>query len=122
MDDVQFEERIAIAVEKRLTPLLRKLEEALEQSSQEWFSITRAAKWTGLSAKHIRRAIKHGELLCSDAALEGAARPTYRIARSHLTAWLERKQLKQGPAKSARQAQVDEFFPKRGRRKGGRVA
>jgi excisionase family DNA binding protein len=118
-----IENRVEAVVERLLSPLLAGVVAEIKKQfeiPQEWFSVKQAAVLTGLSSKHIRRAIKRGELLCSDMALEGATKPTYRIARTHLATWMERCQLRQGPMRSARDAVADEFF---GRRKGrGRVA
>ncbi len=118
-----IENRVEAAVERLLSPLLAGVTAEIKKRleiPQEWCSVKQASVLTGLSSKHIRRAIKRGELLCSDMALEGASKPTYRIARTHLAAWMERCQLRQGPVRSARDAVADEFFGRRKRK--GRVA
>jgi excisionase family DNA binding protein len=63
MDDVQFEERVAIAVEARLAPLLRKLEEALEHSRQEkCLTVKQAAERLCVTPGTVYKLIRQGEL------------------------------------------------------------
>lgn len=52
-------------------------------------SIKQAAKAVNLSESHIRRVIARGELPASNVGT--AARPTWRIARADLDAWIEAK-------------------------------
>ena len=63
--------------------------DALQVSLQvpEFYSIKQAAKVVGVSADHIRRAVVGGVLAASNVGT--MARPTYRIARSALLAWVE---------------------------------
>jgi hypothetical protein len=114
MDD-RLEALIGQVIEEKFADLMKKL---LEMPPQEWLEVKDVARVTGLSSKHILRAIKRGELICSNPALAGAKKPTYRIARKHLDTWMERCQVKQGPVKSVRQAGVKEFFGPDRRRKG----
>lgn len=55
----------------------------------EFYSIGEAAVVVGLSPDHVRRAVVGGTLACSNVGT--AARPTYRIARADLLAWMERR-------------------------------
>ena len=73
-------------LERLLEPIVEELKNRLEMPPQELFSIRQAAALTGLSYKHIRRAVKKGELSCSN--LGGDKRPTLRIARRDIDAWV----------------------------------
>jgi len=53
----------------------------------EWFSIAQAARITGLSTKTIRRAIRKGDLRATP-TVPNARRPTWRIARTDLDAFM----------------------------------
>ena len=54
----------------------------------EFYSIRQAAEVVGVSADHLRRAVVSGVLAASN--LGTMARPTYRISRTDLLAWVER--------------------------------
>jgi excisionase family DNA binding protein len=101
-------------VKEFLNRLEKKLELSLEQPRQDWFGIEQVAAMTGLSSKHIYRAIKKGELACSNVG--GEKRPTYRIAREAVARWMEANRVRQAPAKSGREALVDRYFGKGKRR------
>ena len=60
---------------------------AVEDESDAPLSVKEAAKAVNLSESHIRRAIARGELPASNVGT--AARPTWRIARADLDAWIE---------------------------------
>src|SRR5271168_992168 len=64
--------------------------EALQSSLRppEFYSIKQAAEVLGVSADHIRRAVVGGVLAASNVGT--MSRPTYRIARTDLLAWVER--------------------------------
>jgi hypothetical protein len=111
MDDNNFREHIGDVVKQVLVSFLNTYRETKRSAEQEYFSIEDTASITGLSGKHVRRAIKRGELLCSNVG--SSRRPTYRIAKKDIAAWFEQRRLKQGPAKSERQALVQQFFGKK---------
>jgi excisionase family DNA binding protein len=56
----------------------------------QFYTIKQAAGVVGVSADHIRRAVSGGMLAASNVGT--MARPTYRIARADLLAWVERGQ------------------------------
>jgi excisionase family DNA binding protein len=111
MDDNCIRAHICDIVKQELLPLLKMFRPTQNSAEQEYFSIEETAFITGLSGKHIRRAIKRGELLCSN--MGGSRRPTYRIAKKDIAAWVEQHRLKHGPSKSERQALVRECFGKK---------
>lgn len=55
----------------------------------EWFTVKHAAATTSLSVTTIRRAILRGELQASN--IGSTKRPTWRISRTDLNEWMERK-------------------------------
>jgi excisionase family DNA binding protein len=59
----------------------------LTMQAPEFYSIKQAAKVVGVSADHIRRAVVGGVLAASNVGT--MSRPTYRIARAALLAWVE---------------------------------
>lgn len=85
----------------------------------EFYSVKDAAKVVGVSADHVRRAVVRGALVASNVGTE--SRPTYRIARADLLAWVERG--KSGPATPGGRAKGRRPTPRsrhHGRRSGGR--
>jgi excisionase family DNA binding protein len=75
-----------------LRALDRKLAQTLDDRTdtpEEYLSIKRAAALAGLSPTKIRREIKAGRLLASNAGTP--LRPLYRIQRTDLEHWLENK-------------------------------
>lgn len=97
MDARRIEERNALAV---LLARLDAIEERLAQP--EFYSIKQAAAVVGVSPDHIRRAVVAGSLACSNVGTLG--RPTYRIARADLLAWVERQ--KAGPLPTRRKSRA----------------
>jgi excisionase family DNA binding protein len=57
------------------------------QVSSEWLSITQAARVAGLSTKTVRRAVHKGNLRATP-TVPNARRPTWRIARIDLDAFM----------------------------------
>src|SRR5437763_201027 len=92
--------------------LKRAVVSALKEGAtrQECFSIPEAARIVGVSEKHIRRVIKRQDLDCSNVG--GSKRPTYRITRKAIDAWLEATRIRKAPARSERDALVNKYFPK----------
>jgi excisionase family DNA binding protein len=117
LDDSQEDERpepptlesIARLLKDVVVPLLNGMKKAEEESRQEYLSVEQVAAMCGLESKFIRRAMKRGELPHSNVGSE--KRATYRISRQDIVAWMQERQVKQGPAKSARQAAVKRWFP-----------
>lgn len=103
------EDRIVESLKEKLLPLL-------SASLQRYLSIEQAASYAGLSTKHIRRAVKREELPCSNVG--GSKRPTYRIDRQHIDAWMDARRVRQAPKKSERDALVEKYF---GKKKTGRA-
>jgi len=73
---------------------LRRIEDKLDaalnvRQVSDYVDIKSASKITGLSKSHIRRAVWSGELWASNVG--ATQRPTYRIARTDLVAWMEKK-------------------------------
>ncbi len=101
-------ESIARMLKEVVVPLLNGMKKAEEESRQEYLCVKKAAAMCGLESKHIRRAMKRGEIPYSNVGSE--KRATYRIARQDIVAWMQGRQVKQGPAKSARQAAVKQWF------------
>lgn len=101
---------------EEVTKLLLRIERDLLVSQQGYLTIRQAAAFTGLSTKHIRRAMTRGELVCYDAGL-GTKRKVIRIARKDIVAWMESRQVRQAPAKVERDSLVERFFPKKSRAK-----
>jgi excisionase family DNA binding protein len=65
------------------------IQSSLQPLQAEFYSIKQAAVVVGVSADHIRRAVVGGTLACSNVGTMG--RPTYRIARTDLLAWVEKQ-------------------------------
>jgi excisionase family DNA binding protein len=84
-----IEQGIDATLERLLLPIVEKLKKRLELPPQEWFSIKETAALTGLSADHIRRAVSGGTLPCSNVGTND--RPTYRISRTDIAQWMERR-------------------------------
>lgn len=78
---------------------------------QEYFSLKQAATMTGMSTKHITRAIKAGELVCSNMS-KGGARPTYRIHRSAIDTWMKSFEPNMGPSREQVSDLEAKYFPK----------
>ena len=116
MSEQTQEQRIAAEVERRIAALLeKKVEALLARPQREYLSIKEAAALCGVSTKHIRRAIKSGELPCSNVG--GKKRATYRIARQAIAAWMEANRVKACQSKSQRDSLVEQYFgPQRKRR------
>jgi excisionase family DNA binding protein len=72
----------------RMEQVLRRLER-VNVVSQGYISIKQAATYTGLSPVHIRRAATGGTLPCSNVGTYD--RPTYRISRKDIDAWMEKR-------------------------------
>jgi len=76
-----------VRIEQKLDSLI--LAAPRPTMSQEFLAVKDAARFTGLSSSHVRRAIYSGIL---PAANQGSsARPIWRIARKDLLDWMERK-------------------------------
>jgi excisionase family DNA binding protein len=116
-EDAQaLEQRVEAVLERLLLPVMDMVRKRLEMPPQEWFSIEETAALTGLSPKHIRRAIKRRQLQCSNVG--GEKRPTYRIARNQIEAWMAANVVKQAPPKSERDELVEKYFKRRRRAAG----
>jgi excisionase family DNA binding protein len=102
MDDVQLEDRIARAVEERITPLLDKLKEALKGPQQEWFSIEQASVLTGLSPDHVRQHVTAGMLPVSN--MGTFEKPYYRIHRKDIDEWMAKRREAPNPAPRRKKA------------------
>ena len=107
---MQPEKSTTELLEEQVIPLLRKLEEKLSGRLPEWLPINEDAACMGLEAKHVRRAIKRGDLSCSNVG--HGKRPVYRIAKSDLDAWVQARKLERAPLRAARSTLVDEVFGK----------
>lgn len=77
---------------------------------QELLTIRQVAELTGLSEKHIRRAIKLGKLPFSNVGVPH--KPTYRIARADLATWISSTRTFGSEGKAKRQRDVQRHFPK----------
>lgn len=91
LEDLNWQGNSASQVAQMLTRIEDKLDAVIEQPACEpdYCSIKQAAKITGLSDSHMRRAIRSGELPASNAGTQ--FRPAWRIARKDLDDWLEKK-------------------------------
>ncbi len=94
--------------------IIGRLDRLETKTIQEYLSVEQTAATVGVSTKHVRRAMKRGELPYSNIGTN--QRATYRIARHDIQTWMESKRVRHGTVKSARQALVEEFFPNRRRR------
>jgi len=74
-----------LTVEERLERIEAMLRRAVQPP--EFYSIKQAAGVVGVSPDHIRRAVVGGSLAASNVGTP--SRPTYRIARADLLAWVE---------------------------------
>lgn len=88
MDVVEILEQIARAVE-RTAQATERMEKALVSQEAEYLSLHQAALITGLSERHIRRAVHAKKLLAFNAGTE--RHPLYRIKRSGLEQWMEER-------------------------------
>ena len=87
-------EQVAKAVEELLAPRLGRLEEALSQPVKGYFTLAEAAAFVGCSTAHLTRHVKAFTLPASNiGTVDG---PDYRIARSDLLAWMERRKVGAG--------------------------
>src|SRR5689334_582855 len=80
--------------QRELREQLEEIKAAILKARQEWFSVKGVAALTGLSTKRIRRAIKRGELVVSNAGSDNRA--LYRIGRQDIETWISSMRLKQG--------------------------
>ena len=117
-------EKMSVADSEFLRELARKVDVILKhidgkpvESGQAWLSIGEAAKRSGLSHKHIRRAIDDGELPCSNVS-RGSSRPTYRLAVKDLDNWFLSRRVETTPNKVARSELVNEIFGNKKEKKG----
>jgi excisionase family DNA binding protein len=78
--------KLLARIDRRLAAITR----FLYERSQEYVSVSQAAAFTGLSVKQLRRAI-HARTLPAVNVGNGK-RPTWRIARSDLTNWMETRE------------------------------
>ena len=104
-------ERIEATLERLLRPHVERLGKQLDMPAPAFFSVRGAASFTGLSAKHIRRALKRGEFPCSNVG--GDKRATLRIARRDIEDWFQAHRVNQCPRKAERDALSDSYFAKR---------
>jgi excisionase family DNA binding protein len=77
----------AIRSLEALAARLEALADALQCPAPEFYSIKQAAQVVSVSADHIRRAVTGGWLPASNVGTP--ARPTYRISRADLLAWVD---------------------------------
>ncbi len=70
-------------------------------------SVKDAARLTGLSDKHIRRAMQCGNLPCSNVGTPD--RPTYRFSRADIQTWMDRT--KSGALPSGRKKKSTPTLP-----------
>ena len=101
-----------MTVEERLERIERLLQAT--QQAPEFYSIRQAAAVVGVSPDHIRRAVVSGTLPCANVGTAG--RPTYRIARADLLAWVEKQ--KAGPLSPARRRPASVPVSRHHRRSG----
>jgi excisionase family DNA binding protein len=96
---------------ERINAKLDILIEGSEQEAVEFVSIRQAARLTGLSSSHVRRAVVSGELPASNVG--SAARPTYRISRTDMEDWMNRKRggTTSVPPRSERRKLIDRHLP-----------
>jgi len=78
-----------LAQQTELLERVMKLAEAVERGQQDWYSVQNAAARTGLSAKHIWRAIVGGTLPASNVGTHDRA--LYRVSREDLNTWMEKR-------------------------------
>jgi excisionase family DNA binding protein len=75
---------------------------SVDQIVPGWFSIPGAARYTGFSEPTIRKAIDLGKLPKGKVDLEGTGKkPSVRIKREHLDAWIEGREIQHSPTESA---------------------
>ena len=89
MSEHTQEQRIAAEVERRLAPLLEKVESLLGRAGQQYFTIDEAAEFVRCSGSHIRRHVLGGTLPASN--IGTADGPDYRVSREDLVAWMEKR-------------------------------
>jgi excisionase family DNA binding protein len=93
---------VAAILETALRPIRAELEslrlrrDVINEAS-DYLSIKGAAEAIDVSATHIRRAVVSRDLPASNVGSE--ARPTYRISREDLDAWMRRR--REGPVTRA---------------------
>ncbi|MDB5342472.1 MAG: hypothetical protein JWP89_849 [Schlesneria sp.] len=102
-DENEFREII-----QRLVSEVAELRAILVDSQTEYLSPQAAARCTGLSTKHIGRAIKVGELACSNVGY--GKRPLPRIAISELRSWMESKLVVNCAIEKERKSLVEKHF------------
>src|SRR5262245_55657780 len=83
---------------ERLVQLLEGFERCPQLPQQEWYSIKQVAALTGLSRRHVMRAIKQGRLLCSNVGTD--KRATYRISHDDIESWMRTCQLRVGVSRA----------------------
>jgi excisionase family DNA binding protein len=100
----------------RLESVLDRLERFSAPQSQEYLSIDQAAAVLGVEGKHIRRAVKAGQLTSSNIS-NGSRKPLYRIARRDLDEWVRSRLVNFAPPQSEREQLVQKYLgPGRRRR------
>lgn len=103
--------RELVARLERIEAKLDQLIQMREAEQQAWFSIKEVAARTGLSASHIRRALKASELPASNNGSN--LHPIWRIARNDLDEWMKSKMggTRNVPPKARRSELVTRYFP-----------
>jgi len=72
---------------------------AADKIEPGWFSLAGAAIYTGFSDKALSTAIELGKFPASEVSITGTgARPSVRIRREHLDAWIEGRPIEHSPA------------------------
>jgi excisionase family DNA binding protein len=106
----EAEERIAKAVEERIAPRLKKIEEAVSAQRPAYLTIRSAARLASLSYDHVRRAVESRELPAGDVGNGG--RPLYRITPADFDRWMQKnKGGKELPPRSELKEKVSRYLP-----------
>jgi hypothetical protein len=91
---------------QRMESLLNRLEKKLFLPPQQWFSIKGTAAITGLSTRHIRRAIHAGHLRASNQGTPD--RPVYFVSREAIDEWMKEREAGPKPLPRRKAKQVEE--------------
>ena len=96
LDDIAKRQQ---SIDEKLTAVLSHLRNnKCESAEAEWISIKQAASLAGISETSIRRAIRRGQLKACNVG-GSSRRPTWRIKRTDLQAFLETDAARSSPPK-----------------------
>lgn len=110
-----YEKNAVQLLEEKVIPLLERLVKAFEKRPQasgepEYLNLTEAARLTGFSYDHVRRAVERGDLPAADKGT--GKKRVWRISRADLDRWMAKDRGgKHLPSRSEMEEKVSRYLP-----------